>query len=54
MWTSHHNGSSLVKATKLLARFGSELALAKPLESSGAELTLPKLSANVGSEFALD
>ena len=50
---SLHNGSSLVKATKVLARFGSELALAKPLTSSGCELTLPKLSAN-GGGFAWD
>jgi len=50
----HTNGSSLVKATKLLARFGSGLALARPLASSGGELTLHKLLANVGGAFALD
>ena len=48
----HTNGSSLVKATKLLARFGSGLALAKPLASSGVELTLPNLLADVGGVSA--
>ena len=48
------NGSSLVKATKFLARFGSGLALAKPLASFGGELTFPKLLANVGGASALD
>ena len=48
------NDSSLVKATKLLARFGSGLALEKPLASSGVELTLHKLLANVGGASALD
>ena len=47
------NGSSLVKATKLVARFRSGLALAKPLASSGVELTLPKLLADVGGASAL-
>ena len=48
------NGSSLVKATKLLARFGGGLALAKLLASSGGELTLPKLLADVGGASAVD
>ena len=49
------NGSSLVKATKHLARLcGGGLALAKLLASSGGELTLPKLLANVGGASALD
>ena len=45
---------SLVKATKLLARFGSGPPLVKPLASSGGELTLPKLLANVRGTSAWD
>ena len=50
----HHNGSSLVKTTKLLASFCGELAFAKFLASFGGELAFTKLSANLGGRFALD